>query len=86
MQHYTNMRQDADRAKKYCANIDSISKFENKVKPTATDKQPNTINYFLRGPDQDNDKRSSTEITQQLQRDFKDVFNGIFCFDEMSSL
>ena len=50
------------------------------------DKEPNTINYFLPGPNQDNDKRPSAEITQQLQRDIKDVFTGIGCFDGMFSL
>ena len=50
------------------------------------DKEPNTINYFLPGPAQDNDKRVSAEITQQLQRYFKDVFNGIGCFDGTFSL
>ena len=39
------------------------------------DKEPNTINYFLPGPNQDNDKRVSAEITEQPQRDFKDVLN-----------
>ena len=44
-------------------------------------KEPNTMNYFHPGPNQDNDKTVSAEITQQLQRDFKDVFNGIGYFD-----
>ena len=81
VQHYKNMMQDSDRAGKCYANADSMSKFENKDKPTVIDKEPNTINY-LSGPDQDNDKRVSAEITQ-LQRDFKDVFTGIGCFDGM---
>ena len=50
------------------------------------DKGFNTINYFLPGPNQDNDKTVSAETTQQLQRDFKDVFTGIGCFDGMFSL
>ena len=44
------------------------------------------INYFLPGPNQDNDKRASAEITLQLQRDFKDIFTGIGCFDGTFSL
>ena len=48
--------------------------------------KPNKINYFLPGPSQDNDKRVSAEIIQQLQRDFKDVFTGIGCFDGTFSL
>ena len=39
------------------------------------------IKYFLPGPNSDADKKASDEITQQLQRYFKDVFNGIGCFD-----
>ena len=85
-QHYTNMMQEADRAEKWYVNTDSISNFDNKEKPTVTDKECNTINYFLPGPNQDNDKRVSAEITQQLQRDFKDVFTGIGCFDGAFSL
>ena len=61
--------------------IDTISKFKNEDKPMVIDKEPNTINCFLPGLNQDNDKRVSAEIRQQLQRDFKDVFNGIDCFD-----
>ena len=61
-QHYTIMMQEADRAEKCYANTDSISKFDNKDKPIGFDKEPNTINYFLLGPIQDNDKRGSAEI------------------------
>ena len=78
--------QVADRAKKYYANTDSILEFKNKDKPAVFDKELNTINNFLPGPDQDDDKTASTENTQWLKRDFKDVFNGIGCFDGMFSL
>ena len=61
-------------------------KFDNKEKPMVTDKEPNTINYFLPGPHQDNDKRVSAEITQQLQGYFKDVFTGIGCLAGIFSL
>ena len=50
------------------------------------DKDLNTINYFLPGSNQDNNKRVSAKITQQLQRDFKDVFTGIGCFNGTFSL
>ena len=40
----------------------------------------NNIKYFLPGSNSDNDRRLSAEITQQLQREFKDAFNGIECF------
>ena len=33
----------------------------------------NEINYFLYSPYQDNDMRTGTEITKQIQRDFEDV-------------
>ena len=49
------------------------------------DKEPNTISYFLPSHDQENDKRVSVEITQ-LQKELKDVFNGIGCFNGIFSL
>ena len=66
MKHYTNIMQEADRAEKRYSNTDSISKFENKDKPMVSDKEPNTTNYILPGPNRDNDKRVSDETTQQL--------------------
>ena len=85
-QHYANVMQKANRARKCYTNTDSISKFDNKDEPMAIDKEPNTVNYFLQDPNQDNDKRRSAEITQQLQLDFKDVFTGIGGFDGTFSL
>ena len=41
----------------------------------------NEIEYFLRGPNQDNDRRVSAEITKQPRTDFEGVFSGIGCFD-----
>ena len=61
VQHYINMMQDVHRAKKSCASKDTISKFGNKDKPAVSDKEPNTISYFLPGPNQDNDNRVSVE-------------------------
>ena len=58
--------QDVDKAKKSYANIDAISKFKNKDKPMVIDKEPNTISYFISGPNQDNNRRVSAELTQQL--------------------
>ena len=60
--------QDVDGAKKSFTNIDHISQLENKDKPMVIDKEPNTISYFLPSPNQDNDKRVHSAITQQLQR------------------
>ena len=79
-QPYTNRMQEADRAEKCYANTDNISKFDNKYKPMVIDKEPNTSNYFLLDPNHDNVKTTSAEITQQLQRDFQNVFTGIGCF------
>ena len=50
------------------------------------DNEPNKINYFLLGLRQDNDKGVSAQIMQQLQKDFKDVFTEIGCFDGTFSL
>ena len=64
----------------------AFSKSDNKDKLMVLDKEPNAINYFLPGPSQDNDKKVSAEIIQQLQRDFKDIATGKSCFDGMFSL
>ena len=64
----------------------SISKSDNKDKPSVNQKLSNTVDYFLPGPNCDGDKKKSVEITGQLQRDFKDVFNGNGCFDGTFSL
>ena len=45
------------------------------------DKEPNTISYLLPGPNQDNDKGMSIRMMQQLKKEFKNVFNGIACFN-----
>ena len=42
-QHYTNMIQEADRAKKCYVNTDSFSKFDNGDKPMVINKESNTI-------------------------------------------
>ena len=68
VQHYTNTSQDVDRAEESCANMDPVSKFENKDKPVVIDKELNTISYSLPGPDWDNERRVSLVITQELQK------------------
>ena len=45
-----------------------------------------STNYFLSGPNCDMDKMKSAELTQQINREFNDVFNGIWCFEGMFSL
>ena len=66
VQYYTNIMQEDDRAEKCYKNTGNISELENKEKPMIIEKEPNTINYFLPGPNQDNDKRVSAKITHQL--------------------
>ena len=80
-----NMSQEIDATEVYYTNMD-ISNFENKDKPTVTINDNNNTKYFLPGPNSDNGLRMTTEITQQLQREFKDVFNGIECFNHTFSL
>ena len=67
----TNMMQETGRAKKFYTNTDSISKSDNTDKLMVNNKLSNAIDYFLPGPNCDNDKRVSTEITQQFQRDLE---------------
>ena len=74
-------KQETNKAEKCYRNTDSISKYNNKDKSMVNNQLSNTVNYFIPGPNYDNDKKKSAEITEQLQRDFEDVFNGIGCFD-----
>ena len=83
---HANMMQETDRTEKCYTNTDSISKSDNTDKPRVNNKLSNTIDYFLPRPNCDSGKRVSAEITQQLQRDFEDVFHGIGCFDGTFSL
>ena len=46
----------------------------------------NRIKYFLSGPNNDANKKASDEIPQQLQREVKDIFNGIKFLDGTFSL
>ena len=45
-----------------------------------------TTEYFLSGLNYDSNKKRSAETTQQLHKEFEDVFNGIGCFDGIFSL
>ena len=85
-QHYMNMMQEAERPQKCYTKTYSISKSNNKDRLMAPDNENSKINYFLLGLNQDNVKKMSAEITQQLQRDFKDVLPGTGCFDGTFSL
>ena len=59
-----NSSQEIDAAEEYYTNTDNISKFEKKDKPTVTDNDNYNRKYFLSGPDSDNDKWLSAEITK----------------------
>ena len=76
----TNMRQEINATEKLLTNTDG-SKFEIEDKPMVNDNNNNSIKYFLPGLNSDADKEASFTITQWLQREFKDVFNSIGCFD-----
>ena len=76
------MNQETNRAEKCYTKTDSISKSNYKNKATVENQLCNTVKYFLSGPSYDSDKEKSTELMQQLQRDFEDVFNGIGWFDD----
>ena len=67
-------------------NANTDSNISDSTNPTVTDKKNSKINYFLQGPNQDADRRSSAKIMQQLHKEFKDVFTGISCFDGTFSL
>ena len=79
-------KQETNRAEKCYTNADSISKSNSKDKPTVNNQLSNMVDYFIPEPNYDNDKKKSAGITEQLQRDFEDVFNGIGCFDGTFSL
>ena len=59
-------KQETVKAEKYCTNTDSISKSNIKSQPTVESRLSKTIDSFLSGLSYDNDKKSSTEITQQF--------------------
>ena len=49
-------------------------------------KSSKTLEYFLSGPSYESDRKRSTETTQQIHKDFEDLFNHIGCFDSTFSL
>ena len=60
-------------------NNHSNSNFNNRADNTPLSNN-NEIKYFLPGPSKEGNKKASTEITKQLQKEFEDVFTGIGCF------
>ena len=49
--------------------------------PKVIDSSNSKINYLLQGPSKETDRIASAKLTQQLQKEFKDVFIGRVCFD-----
>ena len=83
----SSTKQETGRAAKCCANKDSISKSTNNSTTLMADTNANKpTNYFILGPNCDTDKRKNAALTQQIHKEFNDVFNGIGCFEGASSL
>ena len=71
--HYTNVMQEAGRPQQYYTNWTTFQNLTTKIsKQLLIMKYQNKL--FLPDPSQDGDKKVSTDITEQLQCDFKDVF------------
>ena len=78
----SNTKQETHGPAKCCANTDSISKSTNNSNKSTVDTNTNKpTKYFLSGPSCETDKRKSTELTQQIHKEFHIVFNGIGCFE-----
>ena len=83
----SNHGQETGTAEKCCTNKDNISNSKNNnTKPMVEAKANRSTEYFLAGPTYDSDKRKSVESTQQIHKDFDDVFNGIGYFEGTLSL
>ena len=87
----TVQRSNAEQEKKgggRCStNTDRISKPANNSTKSMIKTNPDkSTNNFLAGPNCDSDKRKSAETTQQIHKEFDDVFNDIGCFEGTFSL
>ena len=80
-----NTRQNIKATEKQYTDTDG-SKFKILDKIMVSDNNSNSIKYFLQGPNSDANKKASDEIKQQLQRELKHIFNGIWYFDGTLSL
>ena len=56
------MKQETDGAEKCCTNTHSISKSNNKNKPSVKSRLSDTIEYFLLGLSDDSNKKSSVKM------------------------
>ena len=66
------MMQEADRPNRFYIHMDNNSKSGSKDKPVVIDDENSKIIISFQAPTKE--KTAGTEITQQPQRDFKDVF------------
>ena len=67
--------------------LDNISKLRNnKTKATVNTKSHKTTEYFLSGPNYESDKKKNAGSTQQIHKDFDDIFNGNGCLKGPFSL
>ena len=80
-------KQETERAEKCYTNMDSILKLRgNNTKPMVKTKSNKTTEYFLSGLTYESNKKKSAESTQQIYKDFDDMFNGTGCFEGTISL
>ena len=80
-------KEETDRAEKCYTNMDSILKLrDNNTKAMVKTKCTKATEYFLLGPTYESNKKKSAVSTQQIHKDFDDMFNGIGCFEGIFSL
>ena len=83
----SNTKQEKDGGGRCCTNTDSSSKSANNSTKSMVKTNPDKAkNYFLAGPKCDSDTKKSAETTQQIHKEFDDVFNGNGCFEGTFSL
>ena len=75
---YTNKEKDAETELQCITNTQGIK--NGNTNPVVKDNNNSEINYFLPSPCQEVERRMSTKITKQLQKESKDVCFGIGLF------
>ena len=79
-------RQETGRVVKCYTSMDSISKLrDNKTKAMVDTKSHKKTECFHSGPNYESDKKSA-ESTQQIHKDFDNIFNNIGYFEGTLSL
>ena len=83
----SNAKQEIHWAGKCCTNTDGTFKTNNNRDVSTSNTNTNMpTKYFLACSNIETDKRKSAELTQQIHTKFKNVFNGIGCFEGTFSL